>query len=202
MATEAVVPALGWAAFVALDWADRQHVWALQVAGSDQVEQGEMEHTPEAVQAWASGLAQRFGGRPVAVALEQRRGALFFMLTKYAHLVLHPVHPGTLASYRQAFNPSGAKNDPSDTQLLLDLLVRHGDQLRRWQPDTVETRTLQFLVEDRRRMVNDKTGQTNRLTDRLKLYFPQILAWFDELDSPLVGDLLQRWPIVLPLLFL
>src|SRR3954471_24703754 len=63
------------------------------------------------------GLAQRFGGRPIAVALEQVRGALVFMLTKYEHLVLFPVHPATLASYRKSFQPSGAKGDPQDASL-------------------------------------------------------------------------------------
>jgi hypothetical protein len=28
----------------------------------------------------------------------------------------------------------------------------------------------------------------------LKLYFPQILQWFDDVTTPLVGDLLERWP--------
>lgn len=194
MSSEARKPAVCFAAFVALDWADRKHVWALRAADSDRGDQGELENTPEAVQAWAAGLAQRFGGRPVAVALEQARGALLFMLTQYEHLVLFPVHPATLANYRAAFFPSGAKDDPSDTDLLLDLLVHHRDRLRPWQPDTVETRTLQFLVEHRRRMVDEKTRQSHRLTAQLKLYFPQILGWFDDVDSALVGDLLERWP--------
>jgi hypothetical protein len=37
-------------------------------------------------------LQQRFGGRPIAVCLEQARGALVYMLTKYVHLVLFPVY--------------------------------------------------------------------------------------------------------------
>src|SRR5438552_11723576 len=86
MSSEAVGPALPFAALAALDWADQKHVWALQAADSEQVEQGQMDHTPEAVEIWAAGLAQRFGGRPVAVALEQARGALLFMLAKYEHL--------------------------------------------------------------------------------------------------------------------
>ena len=183
------------AAYLALDWADRKHVWALRAAGSEQVECGELEHTPEAVAIWAAGLAERFHG-PIAVALEQARGALLFLLTKYAQLVLFPVHPGTLANYRAAFYPSGAKDDPSDARLLLDLLVHHRDRLRPWQPDTVETRTLQFLVEKRRRLVDEKRRQTQRLGDELKLYFPQVRDWFEKLDSPLVGQLLQRWPTI------
>jgi transposase len=182
------------AAFVALDWADQKHAWALQAADSTQIEQGQVENTPEALEAWAAALGQRFAGGTIAVALEQSRGALVFMLTKYAHLVLYPVHAASLARYRQAFCPSGAKDDPSDARLLLDLLQHHRDRLRRLEPDSVETRTLQFLVEERRRLVNEKTRQSNRLTARLKLYFPQLLNWFPEVDSPLVGALLERWP--------
>jgi len=57
----------------------------------------------------------------------------------------------------------------------------------------VETRLLHFLVEERRQTVDEKTRANLRLTDCLKLYFPQVLRWFDDVTSPVVGDLLQRW---------
>ena len=183
-----------WAAFAAIDWADQKHFWRLVPAGSQHAEQGELENTPEAVEAWATTLQQRFGGRPIALCLEQSRGPLVYMLTKYAHLVLFPVHPTTAARYRETFCPSGAKDDPSDTASLLDLLLRHPERLTPLQPDTTETRLLQFLVERRRQIVDEKTRQKNRLTDCLKLYFPQLLRWFDDVSSPLVGALLERWP--------
>src|SRR6516164_5993374 len=53
------------------DWANQKHFWRLVPAGSSQQEQGELENTPEAVEAWAAALQQRFGGRPIAVCLEQ-----------------------------------------------------------------------------------------------------------------------------------
>src|SRR5499427_9323150 len=183
-----------WAAYVAIDWADQKHYWKLVPAGSQRQEQGELQNTPEAVEAWAATLQQRFGGRPIAVCLEQSRGALVYMLAKYAHLVLFPVHPTSAARYRETFCTSGAKADPSDTTSLLDLLLRHRERLRQLRTDTTETRLLQFLVEARRRMVDEKTRQSNRLTDCLKLYFPQILHWFGDVAGPLVGDLLERWP--------
>jgi hypothetical protein len=124
------------------------------------VERGDLDHTPEAVEAWAAELARRFEGRPIAVPLEQSRGSLLFMLTKYAHLVLFPVHPTTLSDYRKGFRSSGAKSDPSDAGLLVDLLVRHREKLRRLNPNTEQTRTLQFLVETRRKFVHDKTTWT------------------------------------------
>src|SRR5512140_381363 len=183
-----------WAAFVAIDWADQKHSWRLAAADTGQQEHGEIESTPEAVDAWVTGLSVRFGGRPIAVCLEQARGALVYLLAKYAHLVLYPVHPHTAAQYRKAFCPSGAKSAPADTASLLDLLLRHREQLRAWHPDTVETRMLQILVEGRRRLGDEKTRQKNRLTACLKTYFPQLVEWFDQVDSPLVGALLKKWP--------
>jgi transposase len=182
------------AAFVGIDWADQKHAWALQIPGHLDVERGDLDHTPEAVEFWATELARRFTGRLIAVALEQSRGSLLFMLTKYAHLVLFPVNPATLANYRKGFRPSGAKSDPSDAGLLVDLLVHHREKLRRLNPDTEQTRTLQFLVEARRKFVNDKTRYSNRLTAYLKMYFPQVLDWFSEVTSPIAGDFLERWP--------
>jgi hypothetical protein len=41
------------AAFMSIDWADKKHVWCLQVAGSQQRESGELEHTPKR---WRPGL--------------------------------------------------------------------------------------------------------------------------------------------------
>jgi transposase len=183
-----------WAAFAAIDWADQKNFWRLVPAGTQRHEAGELENTPEAVETWAASLQQRFGGRPIAVCLEQSRGALVYMLTKYPHLVLFPVHPTMAANYRKTFSPSGAKSDPGDTASLLDLLLRHRERLRSLQPDTKETRLLHFLVEERRQMVGEKTRASNRLTDCLKLYFPQVLCWFDDITTPMVGDLLERWP--------
>jgi transposase len=182
-----------WAAFAAIDWADQKHFWRCVAAESGQQKEGEMENTPEAVDAWAMGLSVRFSGRPIAVCLEQSRGSLVYMLAKYSHLVLFPVHPKTAAQYRETFSPSGAKSDPSDTASLLDLLMRHRERLRQLQPDTSQTRLLRSLVEGRRMLVNEKTRQKNRLTACLKMYFPQVIQWFDEVDTPLVGALLDRW---------
>ena len=192
--TSTTPPEPEWAAFVAIDWGDEKHCWKLRDAHSQQAQQGELQNTPEALDAWAADLNVRFGGRPIAVCLEQSRGAVVYQLSKYPHLVLYPVHPTTSARFREAFYPSGAKNDPVDAGALLDLLEHHRDRLRRLDPDTPETRLLQMLVEQRRAWVDEKTRQSNRLTDCLKLYFPQILQWFDDVTSPMVGALLERWP--------
>ena len=182
------------AAVVGVDWGDKKHAWSLQRVASVQRERGEIEHTPEAVESWASMLSAPFHGQPIAVALEQSRGALVFMLAKYAHLHLYPIHPRAAAQFRAALYPSGAKDDPVDGDMLLELVLHHRAHLRPLHPDTEQTSLVQHLVEARRRLVNEKTRQVQRLTDKLKLYFPQMLGWFEKVDSPLVGALLLRWP--------
>jgi transposase len=178
---------------LALDWADRKHAWAMQVTGEHRTEQGELEHTPEAVEQFVVALAARFPGRKIAVALEQRKGALFYMLAKYASLDLYPVHPATLHYYRQSLYPSGAKSDPQDAALILEFLCRHPERLRPVVPDSDQARLLAQLVEDRRAVVDEQTRAANQLTALLKLYFPQLLEWFDA-DQPVLADLLRQWP--------
>ncbi len=182
------------AALVGIDWADKKHAWSLQMAGSHRVERGELKHSPETVESWASMLSARFHGQPLAVAVEQSRGALVFMLAKYPNLHVYPIHSRAAAQFREALHPSGSKDDPVDADLLLELLVHHRAHLRPLRPDTEQTRLVQHLVEARRRLVDEKTRQVQRLTDKLKLYFPQVLEWFGEVDSPMVGALLKRWP--------
>src|SRR5215467_587374 len=182
------------AAFVGIDWADQKHVWCLQTADSPKRESGELEHTPEAVEVWVAQLCQQFAQGPIAVALEQLRGALVFMLAKYEPLHLFPVPPTMAGNMREALYPSGAKDDPRDAELLLDLVLQHRDKLRRLSPDTEATRRVQNLVEERRKLVDEKTALTNRLTSDLKIYFPQILGWFERLDTEVACTLLENWP--------
>lgn len=184
------------AAFMAIDWADKKHYWSLRIASSNQIERGEVDNTPEAIDVWVTELHLRFGQKLLAVALEQRRGALVARLSKYGQLHLYPVHPLTLAKYREAWYPSRSKNDPKDADLILEILWQHRARLRRLEPDTPAMRLLQFHVENRRKLIDQRTAISNRLTDLLKIYYPQILVWFDGPDTPLVGDLLKRWPTI------
>lgn len=188
------MPLSEFTAYVAIDWADRKHDWRLADAEGTHRDHGELRNTPEAIDTWVAELLARFPEGPVAVCLEQSRGGLVYQLGKYARLVLFPVHPATIASFRQAFFPSGAKTDPGDTALLLELLLQHRHHLRRLDPDTAETRLLSMLIELRRRLVDERTRQSNRLTAWLKMYFPQPLDWIDNIDVPLGCDFLERWP--------
>ncbi len=182
------------AAFVGLDWADQKHVVTLQAADSEQRQRSTLDQTPEALQSWIQLLRDRFAGQPVAIAVEQKRGALIYALMHVDFLRLYPVNPQTLSQFRKAFYPSGAKDDPVDADLLLEILMTHRQHLRVWVPDDVLTRSIQLLTEDRRALVDERTALTNQLTAALKMYFPQALEWFGDLHTARACAFLQRWP--------
>jgi transposase len=182
------------AAFIGLDWADAKHDICLQAAGSDRREFLVLEHSPEAIDAWVQTLRTRFHGQPVAVCLELNQGPIVSALRQYDFLVLFPVNPFTLAKYREAFTPSRAKDDPTDAELQVELLLKHRDKLTPLTPQSPTMRALAQLVEHRRRLVGDKVLCTNRLTSALKNYFPHVLQWFQEKDTGIFCDFLSRWP--------
>jgi hypothetical protein len=182
------------AAYIGLDWADERHAVCLRVAKTNEIRSFSVEQKPEKLHEWVASLRAEFGGQKVGIAIEKSRGGLIYALMGYDFLVLYPVNPKALAKYRESACVSGAKDDPSDAALLMDLICRHRDRYRPWLPDTPETRKIQLLCEYRRRVVDDHSALTNRLEALLKGYFPQALEWAGALDTVQACDFLTKWP--------
>jgi len=183
-------------AFVGIDWADKKHDVCIQASGSQKREFAVIPHKVELINEWAQSVAQRFGS-PIAVAVELSKGPIVYALQKFGCFVIFPINPSTLAKYRETFTPSGAKDDPSDAEFAVDLLLRHPARFKPLQPQSVEMRALAVLVEQRRNLVNDKIRITNRLRSALKHYYPQVLDWFDHIDTPLFCDFIRHWPTLI-----
>lgn len=181
-------------AWIGIDWADQEHHVCLQVVGSTRVEHLVVPQRSEALQDWVQRLRARFPQGRVAVALEQSRGALIYALMSYEFILLYPVPGKTLADYRKAFFGSGAKGDPTDAELVLELLRCHRDRLHLWTPDDAPTRQLGLLNEQRRKLVDERTALSNRLGSLLKESFPQALDWVGDLGKPPASEFLAKWP--------
>ena len=109
--------------------------------------------------------------------------------------MLYPVNPATTARYRQAFKTSRAKDDPSDAQICLELLLHHREKLTPWLPEDAQTRELSCLLQHRRTAVDLRTLLTNMLRDALKAYYPQALELAgQDLFAPLGCQFLLKWP--------
>jgi transposase len=184
-----------YAAFIAIDWADQVHAYSLQAAGDKKKESGTLEQKPEIIGPWVAKLQERFKGQPVAIAVEQSRGALIHALLCYDFITIYPIHPATVANFRQAFKFSGAKSDPLDTDQILEILTKHLQLLRPLRPESEQTRLLTRLVEGRRNTVDWRTTHIQAALASLKEYFPQAIELCSSnLSSRLAYNLLKKWP--------
>jgi transposase len=166
------------AAFVGVDWGDQEHAFCILPTDGGPASHGNLKQQAEAIAAWVAQLRQRFCGRPVAICLEQSRGALMFALMQYEFLLLCPINPTQLAAYRKALHPSGAKDDPTDAELAARFLRDHHDQVRVWRPDDEISRGLRMLSEQRRHWVEQRVALENQLRQRLKETYPLALQLF------------------------
>jgi Transposase/Transposase IS116/IS110/IS902 family len=181
-------------AYVGLDWADRSHRGSMKVSGSELVERFGIVQKPQAIQQWVGELRKRFGSGKIAVALEQKRGALIYGLMKYNNIVIFPLNTTAVKNYRKALRASGAKDDRSDADLQLEFLEKHISHLRRWEPEDVRTRQLRFLVESRRKLVDQATALSNQITAQLKESYPVALEIVGTPKTLLACDFLSKWP--------
>ena len=182
-----------YAAWVGLDWGREKH--AVEVVGRDQQRWTTfVDQTGEGIRQLADRLRREFGGQPVAVGIEQGRGAVLWALMQYEFLHLIPLNPRAVARFREAIRPSGATDDMFDASAIREFIQKHGDRLQAWAPDDSTTRELRRLVEWRRKLVNSSTALSQQLQEVLLEYYPQALDWMGELKSPMAAAFLRKWP--------
>lgn len=179
--------------FIGIDWADQKHdVYVISRDGK--AFHQELKHSAEDIDTWVAEMLKLADGHPIAVMLEQSRGALVYALMFREDVLLYPVNPKQLARYRESY-PGGGKNDPSDAMYLARMLRERITTLTAWQPDDENTRLLAQLSEQRRRIVDGQTKLRQQLTALLKSYFPVVLELFGkDHQLPLLLGMLRRWP--------
>jgi transposase len=184
-------------AIIGIDWADQKHALAtleLPAQEATQPELSTLEHKTEALVEWISSLRKRFCSGRIAVAIEQRKGALIHFLSAFDFIDLYPIEPLSLKNFRNALYPSGAQSDPVDATLLAEFLLKHHGRLRCYRAQSVEVRQCGQYCEHRRRFVDERAQALQSLKACLKLYFPLALELFADLSTPLANAFLQRWP--------
>jgi hypothetical protein len=188
-------PDLNFAATIGLDWADQKHDLGLRPTDGAQPDPLQLEQTPEALHAGVAKRGERFGHRPIAIAVETSRGPVISALMAYDLIVLFPVNPKSLKSYRDAFAVSGAKDDRTDAQWREELVRLHRDKLRALAPDTELTRKLGGLVENRRPLVDERTRLVNQIHATLTTCDPLAETLLEgRMNTPMAVDFLVRWP--------
>lgn len=177
---------------VGIDWAEEFHLVALGHPGEGVVEVARVEHTPAAVAA----LVARIGGlepdpAEVRVVIETRHGLLVEALVDAGYTVL-PVNPDLVARRR---GPARKKDDAEDARIACLLALDRFTELRALVPHGDLAGELRAIARDDVRAARDERRLLNRLRADLAATFPTALTIAgDDLGSPVVLKLLQRWP--------
>lgn len=182
-----------YAALAGFDWSSEKHDFALSIPSQNVSEIGTIKHSAESIREWVETTHRRSGGQ-IAICLEQSRGPLYYALAEYSCITLFPVNPATLARYRQAFCPSGAKDDPTDAELQRELVERLRDKLRVSERRDEVSAELDLYARYRRAAVEERTSVVQRLISYLKDYFPAFLAAFSDFTTDVPIDFLLQWP--------
>lgn len=182
--------------FLGIDWADKKHDIAVVNDQGKLEGLRVIEHSTEAVEALLAELLSRAQGRPIAIMLEQSKGALINALVLRENVYLFPINPKQLVAYRQSFQNTKAKNDKQDATLLARLLFERHKGLKPWKPDDEQTRLLNNLCQTRRDLIEQRTSLAQRLLNLLKCFFPALLllAKCKLYECPLLLKLLTKWP--------
>ena len=182
------------AVLIGIDWADKKHDICEHPNHTEIYNYSIIKHKPQALHDWAMELKQRYPEQKIAIVCELIKGPLIYALAKYEHLTLFTINPSTVAKYRKAFTPSGAKDDPSDALIQVEILTLHMDKLSVIEPESAAIRSLSQLVEYRRGLVQNSVDLSNKITATLKNYYPQALEWFKEKDTIIFCDFILKWP--------
>jgi len=182
------------AALIGIDWADRKHDICEVNPQTNEQHFSVISSQPKAINAWANEIKRKYNGQLVAVACELKKGPLIYALSKFSHIVLFTINPSSVAKYRKAFTHSGAKDDPTDAAIQVEILQLHMHKLNVITPDSESVRSLAQLVEYRRKLVQDRVNLTNRITTTLKNYYPHVLDWFKEKDTMIFCDFFFAGP--------
>jgi transposase len=177
---------------VGIDWAEEFHLVALGRPGDGVFEVFRVEHTPGAVGA----LVTRIGAleadpAEVRVVLETRHGLLVEALVDAGYTVL-PVNPDLVARRR---GPARKKDDAEDARIACLLALDQYTELRVLVPHGDLAGELRAIARDDTRACRDERRLLNRLRADLAATFPAALSFAgDDLSSPIILKVLQRWP--------
>ena len=150
---------------------------------------------PEALLEWVNALRSAHPDGQIAICIEQPCANIASFLGQFDFIDLFLINPFLIKSYRESFHTARPKDDKKDARCIAQFLLERHHKLQPWRPASVAMRQLRAYLEHRRRLVDQVTETTNRLTAALKLYYPQALELSGKrLCAPLACRFLAKFP--------
>lgn len=176
---------------VGIDWASKKH--DVHIIHADGESAGQIVHQIDQIDAWVDELYQLANGKPIAIAIEQKRGPLLNALIKRENITIYPIDPGKFKNYRESFTKE-AKTDGIDARYLAKMLSERIETLVPISEVSADATKLHETTRLRRTTVDERSRVLLKLQAELNAYFPLILELFSAANQKAPLQLLKRWP--------
>jgi transposase len=180
---------------ISLDRSDKTAAVALLHVQTGTVQQYAISLQPEDLDAWWTKLQAEHPNTRLLVAFEQPAPNLVAFFAARGPATIYALNPSATWAYRQSLVVSHARTDRSDAYHQALYILNHRDALTPWAPVPEQVEQLDRLCQGRRKLVDTRTGLTNRLQAVLKRYYPQALSLMHEdIWRSINLAFLRRWP--------
>jgi transposase len=179
--------------FVGIDWAAASHAVCVLDAAGRRVATFTIDHTADGFTSLIRRLTRLGEVEQIAVGIERPDGRLVDVLLE-AGLVVVPVSPNAIKTWREAEAGSGAKSDAGDAHVIADYLRCRAGRLDPVMPYSAQTKALRTVVRTRDDLVDMRVAATNQLAALLDAHWPGAKAIFADIESPIALEFLTRFP--------
>ena len=180
--------------YMGVDWGDRLHQVYVGDEDGKKVREMKLQESPEGLAEIGRWLDEkRAEGFELWAAIEKPQGRIVDFLLDHG-VEVYPVNPKAVDRVRDRYRMSGSKSDAFDAYVLAEFLRTDQVHLRALRPSSEKAQELKMLSRDQRRVVRHKTRFLNQLTTTLKEYYARPLEVFEDLETEIALDFLQRYP--------
>lgn len=164
---------------------DSSEHWSGQTVATEPVE----------LHRWWRRLREQYQGSRIAVAFEQPARNLIAFFEFEPDVTIYALNPSSIWAYRQSLRPSRAHTDKTDANCIARFIQNHHAELKAYVSPEPSARQIQSHCVSRRKLVDHRTGLTNRLQSILKHYFPEAIRLMHEnIHRSMNLELLRKWP--------
>ena len=180
--------------YMGVDWGDRLHQVYVGDQEGKKVREMKVQESPQGLAEIGRWLDEkRAEGFELWAAIEKPQGRIVDFLLDHG-VEVYPVNPKAVDRVRDRYRMSGSKSDAFDAYVLAEFLRTDQVHLRALRPSSEKAQELKMLSRDQRRVVRHKTRFLNQLTTTLKEYYARPLEVFEDLETEIALDFLQRYP--------
>ena len=150
---------------------------------------------PVELHRWWNSLREQYRQSTIAVAFEQPARNLIAFFEFEPDVTIYALNPSSIWAYRQSLTPSRAHTDKTDADCIARFIEHHHRDLKPYISPDPQARQIQSYCTSRRKLVDQRTGLTNRLQAILKDYFPEAISLMHENIYRCMNlELLRKWP--------